>query len=78
MHIIYILVYQHDTYRIPAVFRTVPPSPGRGKVRRSTSTSSQKSLASDKNNLNNIPPLQLDSSEGPYIYGGSTNNRSSK
>ncbi|KAG1049864.1 hypothetical protein G6F43_007837 [Rhizopus delemar] len=44
---------------IPAVFRTVPPSPGRGGiVRRSTSSSSQRSLASDKNT--NIPPLQLD------------------
>ncbi|OAD08822.1 hypothetical protein MUCCIDRAFT_105790 [Mucor lusitanicus CBS 277.49] len=49
---------------IPAVFRTVPPSPGRGgRVRRSTSTSSQRSLASDKNNLGHIPPLQLDSSD---------------
>ncbi|ORE10484.1 hypothetical protein BCV72DRAFT_254313 [Rhizopus microsporus var. microsporus] len=46
---------------IPAVFRTVPPSPGRGGIiRRSTSSSSQKSLASDKNS---IPPLQLDTSE---------------
>ncbi|CAO3699568.1 unnamed protein product [Rhizopus microsporus] len=46
---------------IPAVFRTVPPSPGRGGIiRRSTSSSSQKSLASDKNS---IPPLQLDASE---------------
>ncbi|KAI7868821.1 uncharacterized protein EV154DRAFT_133384 [Mucor mucedo] len=45
---------------IPAVFRTVPPSPGRGgRIRRSTSTSSQRSLTSDKN-LSNIPPLQLD------------------
>ncbi|KAL9540048.1 hypothetical protein MBANPS3_009904 [Mucor bainieri] len=49
---------------IPSVFRTVPPSPGRGgRVRRSTSTSSQRSLASDKNNLGHIPPLQLDSSD---------------
>lgn len=56
---------------IPAVFRTVPPSPGRGgRVRRSTSTSSQRSLASDKNNLNSIPPLQLDASESPIVYGG--------
>ncbi|KAI8884700.1 hypothetical protein K501DRAFT_247427 [Backusella circina FSU 941] len=55
---------------IPAVFRTVPPSPGRGgRVRRSTSTSSQRSLASDKN-LNNIPPLQLD--ESPMLLGHST------
>ncbi|GAA5816007.1 hypothetical protein MFLAVUS_009528 [Mucor flavus] len=62
---------------IPAVFRTVPPSPGRGgRVRRSTSTSSQRSLASDKNNLSNIPPLQLDSSEGPYIYNRSRSNSS--
>ncbi|KAI9249035.1 hypothetical protein BY458DRAFT_563876 [Sporodiniella umbellata] len=47
---------------IPAVFRTVPPSPGRGGIiRRSTSSSSQRSLASDKNA--NIPPLQLDANE---------------
>ncbi|KAK4521900.1 uncharacterized protein ATC70_004438 [Mucor velutinosus] len=49
---------------IPSVFRTVPPSPGRGgRIRRSTSTSSQRSLASDKNNLGHIPPLQLDSND---------------
>ncbi|CAO3640995.1 unnamed protein product [Mucor hiemalis] len=65
---------------IPSVFRTVPPSPGRGgRVRRSTSTSSQRSLASDKNNLNSIPPLQLDASESPLLYshgGPSSRSRS--
>ncbi|KAG1462556.1 hypothetical protein G6F56_005493 [Rhizopus delemar] len=49
---------------IPVVFRTVPPSPGRGGIiRRSTSSSSQRSLASDKNT--NIPPLQLDTGDAP-------------
>ncbi|KAI8146466.1 hypothetical protein BJV82DRAFT_598643 [Fennellomyces sp. T-0311] len=50
---------------IPAVFRSVPPSPGRQvRARRSTSTSSQRSMTSDKANvnLNAIPPLQLDNS----------------
>ncbi|ORZ02219.1 hypothetical protein BCR43DRAFT_448961 [Syncephalastrum racemosum] len=50
---------------IPAVFRSVPPSPGRQvRTRRSTSTSSQRSMTSDKANvtLNAIPPLQLDNS----------------
>ncbi|KAI8969156.1 hypothetical protein BDF20DRAFT_147541 [Mycotypha africana] len=48
---------------IPSVFRTVPPSPGRGgsRIHRSTSTSSQRSITSDKSNINNIPPFQLDS-----------------
>ncbi|KAG1458249.1 hypothetical protein G6F46_006857 [Rhizopus delemar] len=49
---------------IPNVFRTVPPSPNRGGIlRRSTSSSSQRSLASEKNN--NIPPLQLDTNDAP-------------
>ncbi|KAL1930255.1 hypothetical protein VTP01DRAFT_1409 [Rhizomucor pusillus] len=50
---------------IPPVFRSVPPSPGRQvRTRRSTSTSSQRSITSDKanTNLNAIPPLQLDNS----------------
>ncbi|KAL7331674.1 hypothetical protein PS15p_203834 [Mucor circinelloides] len=61
---------------IPSVFRTVPPSPGRGgRIRRSTSTSSQRSLASDKNNLSSIPPLQLDSNEH-YPSQTASDNRS--
>ncbi|RCI06071.1 hypothetical protein CU098_013416 [Rhizopus stolonifer] len=61
---------------IPAVFRTVPPSPGRGsRVRRSTSTSSQRSLASDKN-INNIPPLQLDATEPMPPFNRSRSNSS--
>ncbi|KAI8365921.1 uncharacterized protein BYT42DRAFT_588220 [Radiomyces spectabilis] len=53
---------------IPLVFRSVPPSPSR-QVRgnRSTSTSSQRSLMSDKTgiNINAIPPLQLDNTGSP-------------
>ncbi|KAF7722063.1 hypothetical protein EC973_003745 [Apophysomyces ossiformis] len=46
---------------IPAVFRSVPPSPGRPvRGKRSTSTSSQRSITSDK--ASGIPPLQLDNS----------------
>ncbi|CAO0794465.1 unnamed protein product [Mucor circinelloides] len=64
---------------IPSVFRTVPPSPGRGgRIRRSTSTSSQRSLASDKNNLSNIPPLQLDSNEHNLSQTASDNRSSMK
>ncbi|KAI8368878.1 hypothetical protein EDC96DRAFT_504646 [Choanephora cucurbitarum] len=65
---------------IPAVFRTVPPSPGRGgRIRRSTSTSSQRSMASEKNNLSNIPPLQLDANDSvipPPIANRSRSNSS--
>ncbi|KAI8339133.1 hypothetical protein BC941DRAFT_422197 [Chlamydoabsidia padenii] len=49
---------------IPAVFRSIPPSPGRQvRTKRSTSTSSQRSMTSDKagGHYSTIPPLQLDS-----------------
>ncbi|CAO3623701.1 unnamed protein product [Cunninghamella echinulata] len=49
---------------IPAVFRSIPPSPGRQvRAKRSTSTSSQRSITSEKasSSYNAIPPLQLDS-----------------
>ncbi|ORZ23989.1 hypothetical protein BCR42DRAFT_401997 [Absidia repens] len=48
---------------IPAVFRSIPPSPGRqARAKRSTSTSSQRSVASEKTGggYSSIPPLQLD------------------
>ncbi|CAO3593982.1 unnamed protein product [Absidia cylindrospora] len=45
---------------IPAVFRSIPPSPGRqARAKRSTSTSSQRSVTSEKTG-GSIPPLQLD------------------
>ncbi|KAI8076820.1 uncharacterized protein BX664DRAFT_344035 [Halteromyces radiatus] len=49
---------------IPAVFRSIPPSPGRQvRAKRSTSTSSQRSVTSEKtgSQYGSIPPLQLDS-----------------
>ncbi|KAI8072458.1 hypothetical protein BC940DRAFT_292648 [Gongronella butleri] len=72
---------------IPAVFRTVPPSPGRQvRAKRSTSTSSQRSATSEKASNHAIPPLQLDgghdsmsssSSIGPQtIPGPSSRSRS--
>ncbi|CAO3589701.1 unnamed protein product [Absidia cylindrospora] len=48
---------------IPAVFRSIPPSPGRQvRAKQSTSTSSQRSLTSEKTggHYSSIPPLQLD------------------
>ncbi|KAI9269063.1 hypothetical protein BDA99DRAFT_503432 [Phascolomyces articulosus] len=64
---------------IPLVFRSVPPSPGRQvRARRSTSTSSQRSVTSDKTNvnLNAIPPLQLDNSSSTSTIA-STNHEGS-
>ncbi|CAO3645220.1 unnamed protein product [Cunninghamella blakesleeana] len=63
---------------IPVVFRSIPPSPGRQvRAKRSTSTSSQRSIASEKagGSYNAIPPLQLDSgasSSHEYISNSST------
>ncbi|KAI9030003.1 hypothetical protein CLU79DRAFT_733646 [Phycomyces nitens] len=58
---------------IPPVFRSVPPSPGRHvRANRSTSTSSQRSLTSEKTSgyFNSpIPPLQLDNSASSSTIG---------
>ncbi|ORX58713.1 hypothetical protein DM01DRAFT_1381388 [Hesseltinella vesiculosa] len=54
---------------IPAVFRTVPPSPGRqARAKRSTSTSSQRSVTSEKTSNYAIPPLQLDGGHDPISF----------